>query len=157
MPSCDAAIAVFQLSHLPLSFHQLTSLRWLDLKNNQLSAQLAAAAGECLNPKECEQCARRVVQFMGRVKEHYDQERMRREQHERGGHTRGRTRDFTTPSLHYHAHSSPVCEYEIINQNRAVSARLISFYDCFSYHQLHVETAQCPLSVRLSALFGICK
>ena len=75
----------FQLTHLPLSFHRLTSLRWLDLKNNQLSSQLAAAAGECLNPKECEQCARRVVQFMGRVKEHYDQERIRRQQHEKGG------------------------------------------------------------------------
>lgn len=71
-----------KLTHLPLSFHRLTSLRWLDLKNNQLSSQLAAAAGECLNPKECEQCARRVVQFMGRVKEHYDQERIRRQQHE---------------------------------------------------------------------------
>ena len=47
-PVQTAGLCVFQLSHLPLSFHQLGSLRWLDLKNNQLSSQLAAAAGECL-------------------------------------------------------------------------------------------------------------
>ncbi|KAF0309702.1 Leucine-rich repeat-containing protein 59 [Amphibalanus amphitrite] len=72
---------------LPTNFGELERLKHLDLynnKNNPLSSQLAAAAGECLNPKECEQCARRVVQFMGRVKEHYDQERIRRQQHEKG-------------------------------------------------------------------------
>lgn len=36
------------------------SLKWLDLKDNPLDADLAKAAGDCLDEKQCKQCASRV-------------------------------------------------------------------------------------------------
>lgn len=36
------------------------SLKWLDLKDNPLEAGLAKAAGDCLDEKQCKQCASRV-------------------------------------------------------------------------------------------------
>lgn len=38
----------------------LQSLKWLDLKDNPLEAGLAKAAGDCLDEKQCRQCASRV-------------------------------------------------------------------------------------------------
>lgn len=36
------------------------SLKWLDLKDNPLEAGLAKAAGDCLDEKQCKQCANKV-------------------------------------------------------------------------------------------------
>lgn len=36
------------------------SLKWLDLKDNPLDPDLAKAAGDCLDEKQCKQCASRV-------------------------------------------------------------------------------------------------
>jgi len=38
----------------------LQSLKWLDLKDNPLELTLAKAAGDCLDEKQCKQCASRV-------------------------------------------------------------------------------------------------
>ena len=49
-----------QLTSLPLTFWQLKKLTWLDLKGNPLEAKLAEAAGTCVSPKDCQECASRV-------------------------------------------------------------------------------------------------
>ena len=49
-----------QLVHIPISFCHLKSLKWLDLKNNPLDEHIKSAAGECLNDKQCKNCARNV-------------------------------------------------------------------------------------------------
>lgn len=36
------------------------SLKWLDLKDNPLEPGLAKAAGDCLDEKQCKQCASKV-------------------------------------------------------------------------------------------------
>lgn len=52
------------MEELPLSFGDLRSLKWLDMKGNPLEADLAKAAGECQDEKECKVAAVRVVRFM---------------------------------------------------------------------------------------------
>ncbi|CAH1998404.1 unnamed protein product [Acanthoscelides obtectus] len=52
-----------QLKNLPLSFSKLKELKWLDLKDNSLEPAIAKVAGPCLNSKQCEDCARDVVNF----------------------------------------------------------------------------------------------
>ncbi|VEN64223.1 unnamed protein product [Callosobruchus maculatus] len=52
-----------QLKNLPLSFSKLKELKWLDLKDNPLEPAVAKVAGPCLNSKQCEDCARDVVNF----------------------------------------------------------------------------------------------
>ena len=49
-----------QLTFLPLSFWQLKKLRWLDLKKNPLEDDLKEAAGKCVSPQDCTQCANQV-------------------------------------------------------------------------------------------------
>ena len=50
-----------QLEHLPISFANLQNLKWLDLKdNNNLDKDLKRVAGDCLDDKQCRQCAKRV-------------------------------------------------------------------------------------------------
>ena len=51
-------ITFAQLQRLPVSFHQLKELRWLDLKNNPLVSALAEAAGDCLDQKGCQEAAK---------------------------------------------------------------------------------------------------
>lgn len=53
-----------KLSVLPVSFSQLRSLKWLDLKDNPLEPGLSKAAGDCLDEKQCKQCALKVLQHM---------------------------------------------------------------------------------------------
>lgn len=36
------------------------NLRWLDLKDNPLEPDLAKAAGDCLDEKQCKQCSSKV-------------------------------------------------------------------------------------------------
>lgn len=52
-----------QLQHLPLSFSKLKDLKFLDLKDNPLVPAVAKVAGLCLNTKQCQNCAKDVVNF----------------------------------------------------------------------------------------------
>lgn len=52
-----------QIQHLPLSFSKLKDLKWLDLKDNPLVPAVAKIAGPCLDTKQCQTCARDVVNF----------------------------------------------------------------------------------------------
>ncbi|XP_062858833.1 leucine-rich repeat-containing protein 59 [Trichomycterus rosablanca] len=67
-----------KLTMLPLSFCQLRNLKWLDLKDNPLELTLAKAAGDCLDEKQCKQCAGKVLQHMKSLQEDADKERERR-------------------------------------------------------------------------------
>ncbi|KAJ3608083.1 hypothetical protein NHX12_025133 [Muraenolepis orangiensis] len=67
-----------KLSGLPVSFSQLRSLKWLDLKDNPLELELAKAAGDCLDEKQCKQCASQVLQHMKDVQEEVDKVREKR-------------------------------------------------------------------------------
>ncbi|XP_062330937.1 leucine-rich repeat-containing protein 59 [Osmerus eperlanus] len=67
-----------KLSILPVSFSELRNLKWLDLKDNPLEPQLAMAAGDCLDEKQCKQCASKVLQHMRFLQELVDKERERR-------------------------------------------------------------------------------
>ncbi|XP_048870493.1 leucine-rich repeat-containing protein 59 [Brienomyrus brachyistius] len=72
-----------KLTSLPLSFSQLRNLKWLDLKDNPLEPTLAKVAGDCLDEKQCKQCATRVLQHMKALQEEADKERERRLHKER--------------------------------------------------------------------------
>ncbi|XP_068161558.1 leucine-rich repeat-containing protein 59 isoform X2 [Antennarius striatus] len=67
-----------KLTVLPVSFSQLRNLKWLDLKDNPLEAELAKAAGDCLDEKQCKQCASRVLQHMRAIQEEVDRAREKR-------------------------------------------------------------------------------
>lgn len=49
---------------LPLSFGELISLKWLDLKGNPMELELSQAAGDCLDEKGCKAAALNVVRLM---------------------------------------------------------------------------------------------
>ncbi|XP_028990130.1 leucine-rich repeat-containing protein 59 isoform X2 [Betta splendens] len=67
-----------KLHVLPVSFSQLRSLKWLDLKDNPLEPGLAKAAGDCLDEKQCKQCATKVLQHMRAIQEEADRAREKR-------------------------------------------------------------------------------
>ncbi|KAG7491759.1 hypothetical protein MATL_G00007110 [Megalops atlanticus] len=67
-----------KLTSLPVSFSQLRNLKWLDLKDNPLEPTLAKVAGDCLDEKQCKQCAYRVLQHMKVLQAEVDKERERR-------------------------------------------------------------------------------
>ncbi|XP_012776049.1 leucine-rich repeat-containing protein 59 isoform X1 [Maylandia zebra] len=67
-----------KLTNLPVSFSQLRSLKWLDLKDNPLELGLAKAAGDCLDEKQCKQCATKVLQHMRAIQEEVDHAREKR-------------------------------------------------------------------------------
>ncbi|XP_029311405.1 leucine-rich repeat-containing protein 59 [Cottoperca gobio] len=67
-----------KLTVLPVSFSQLRSLKWLDLKDNPLEAGLAKAAGDCLDEKQCKQCASKVLQHMRELQDEVDRVREKR-------------------------------------------------------------------------------
>uniref|UniRef100_A0A023FGB5 Leucine-rich repeat-containing protein 59 n=1 Tax=Amblyomma cajennense TaxID=34607 RepID=A0A023FGB5_AMBCJ len=52
------------LTTLPLSMCRMKSLRWLDLKGNPLEPKLKAIAGDCLDEKQCQQCAKKIVEHL---------------------------------------------------------------------------------------------
>ncbi|CAF87542.1 unnamed protein product, partial [Tetraodon nigroviridis] len=64
---------------------RLQNLRWLDLKDNPLEPDLARAAGDCLDEKQCKQCASRVLQHMRLIQEEADRAREKRLLREKGG------------------------------------------------------------------------
>lgn len=63
-----------QLKIVPVSFCHLSNLRWLDLKNNPLDARLKTVAGDCLDEKQCQTCAKLVVAFMQNINEELEKE-----------------------------------------------------------------------------------
>ncbi|XP_068241751.1 leucine-rich repeat-containing protein 59-like [Palaemon carinicauda] len=67
-----------QLTDLPVSLCQLRNLRWLDLKGNPLNSGLKKAAGDCLNQKECELAARRVLAYLKRFHIQMENEKLER-------------------------------------------------------------------------------
>ncbi|XP_078135144.1 leucine-rich repeat-containing protein 59 isoform X1 [Sander vitreus] len=67
-----------KLTVLPVSFSQLRSLKWLDLKDNPLEAGLAKAAGDCLDEKQCKQCASKVLEHMNGLQDEVDRAREKR-------------------------------------------------------------------------------
>lgn len=71
-----------QLEDLPLTFCQLPSLKWLDLKGNPLNPSLRKVAGDCLNQRECETAARNVIAYLQKLQiqmETEKQEKLRKE------------------------------------------------------------------------------
>ncbi|XP_030064205.1 leucine-rich repeat-containing protein 59 [Microcaecilia unicolor] len=68
---------------LPVSFCQLRNLKWLDLKDNPLDPVLAKIAGDCLDEKQCKQCAAGVLQYLKAIQSDQDRERQRQLQAER--------------------------------------------------------------------------
>uniref|UniRef100_A0A452UHI4 Leucine-rich repeat-containing protein 59 n=1 Tax=Ursus maritimus TaxID=29073 RepID=A0A452UHI4_URSMA len=72
-----------RLVTLPVSFAQLKSLKWLDLKDNPLDPALAKVAGDCLDEKQCKQCANKVLQHMKALQADQERERQRRLEVER--------------------------------------------------------------------------
>uniref|UniRef100_A0A8C5R142 Leucine-rich repeat-containing protein 59 n=1 Tax=Leptobrachium leishanense TaxID=445787 RepID=A0A8C5R142_9ANUR len=67
-----------QLTMLPVSFAHLKSLKWLDLKDNPLNPALAKAAGDCLDEKQCKECAQGVLQYMKVMQSEQDREMQRK-------------------------------------------------------------------------------
>lgn len=72
-----------RLSELPVSFAQLRSLKWLDLKDNPLELGLAKAAGDCLDERQCRQCATKVLQHMRGLQEEVEKVRQKKLQREK--------------------------------------------------------------------------
>ncbi|KAG9469002.1 hypothetical protein GDO78_021446 [Eleutherodactylus coqui] len=67
-----------RIAELPATFAQLKSLKWLDLKDNPLNPALAKAAGDCLDEKQCKECAQRVLQYMKVVQAEQEQDLQRK-------------------------------------------------------------------------------
>ncbi|CAH2302056.1 leucine-rich repeat-containing 59 [Pelobates cultripes] len=67
-----------QLTMLPDSFAHLKNLKWLDLKDNPLNLDLAKVAGDCLDEKQCKECAQAVLIFMKVIQSEHDQEMQRK-------------------------------------------------------------------------------
>lgn len=67
-----------QITTLPVSFCKLKHLRWLDLKNNPLEPRLKNVAGDCLNQKECQECAKKVVAYMQLIESELERERQKK-------------------------------------------------------------------------------
>ncbi|CAL1599582.1 unnamed protein product [Knipowitschia caucasica] len=72
-----------RLKDLPVSFCRLRSLRWLDLKDNPLEPGLAKAAGDCLDERQCKQCASQVLQHMRGLHEEVEKIRQKKLQREK--------------------------------------------------------------------------
>lgn len=67
-----------RLTMLPVSFAHLKNLKWLDLKDNPLNLALAKVAGDCLDEKQCKECAQGVLQYMMVIQSEQDREMQRK-------------------------------------------------------------------------------
>ncbi|KAF8791415.1 leucine-rich repeat-containing protein 59-like isoform X2 [Argiope bruennichi] len=67
-----------EITNLPVSFSRLKNLKWLDLKNNPLDPKLKNVAGDCLNEKECQACARKVVAYMQSIESELEREKQKK-------------------------------------------------------------------------------
>ncbi|XP_018566516.1 leucine-rich repeat-containing protein 59 [Anoplophora glabripennis] len=63
-----------QLQHLPLSFSKLKDLKFLDLKDNPLVPTVAKVAGPCLDTKQCQSCAKDIVNFFVKLEKQVNSE-----------------------------------------------------------------------------------
>lgn len=68
-----------ELQHLPLSFGKIKALKWLDLKDNPLVPVIREAAGPCLDSKQCQACAKNIVQFYSELQQRVEAEKEMRE------------------------------------------------------------------------------
>lgn len=66
------------LTTLPLSMCRMKALRWLDLKGNPLEPRLKAVAGDCLDEKQCQQCAKKVVEYLQAQESELEREKQKR-------------------------------------------------------------------------------
>uniref|UniRef100_A0A8I3W5Q1 Leucine-rich repeat-containing protein 59 n=1 Tax=Callithrix jacchus TaxID=9483 RepID=A0A8I3W5Q1_CALJA len=66
-----------RLVTLPVSFARLKNLKWLDPKDNPLDPVLAKGAGDCLDEKQCKQCANKLLPHMKAVQADRERERQR--------------------------------------------------------------------------------
>ncbi|XP_053309313.1 leucine-rich repeat-containing protein 59 [Spea bombifrons] len=67
-----------RLTVLPVTFAYLKNLKWLDLKDNPLNPALAKVAGDCLDEKQCKECAQGVLQYMKIVQSDLEKEMQRK-------------------------------------------------------------------------------
>jgi len=67
-----------ELRNLPISFCRLRNLRWLDLKDNPLETRLKAVAGDCLDEKQCQACAKKVVAYMQSIDSNLEREKQKK-------------------------------------------------------------------------------
>ncbi|XP_056406068.1 leucine-rich repeat-containing protein 59 [Hyla sarda] len=67
-----------RITALPVTFAQLKSLKWLDLKDNPLNPNLAKVAGDCLDEKQCKECAQRVLLYIKDIQAEQEQEMQRK-------------------------------------------------------------------------------
>ncbi|MCL4130766.1 UNVERIFIED_CONTAM: hypothetical protein GTU68_001119, partial [Idotea baltica] len=72
-----------QLTDLPVELSTLQNLRYIDVKNNPLRPDLAKAAGNCLDIKECQAAAKRLLHHLGKLKQAEDRENTLRDQKEK--------------------------------------------------------------------------
>lgn len=71
------------LVSLPLSFCELKLLKWLDLKDNPVQTDLYDIVGDCLEPKDCESCAKKILNFMRVMKSEDDKRKAKEAEMER--------------------------------------------------------------------------
>ncbi|KAM8947247.1 leucine-rich repeat-containing protein 59 [Pelodytes ibericus] len=72
-----------RLKVLPVTFAQLKNLKWLDLKDNPLIPAVAKVAGDCLDEKQCKECAHAILLYMKTVQSDQDRELQRKLMEER--------------------------------------------------------------------------
>uniref|UniRef100_H0XR57 Leucine rich repeat containing 59 n=1 Tax=Otolemur garnettii TaxID=30611 RepID=H0XR57_OTOGA len=83
MRKADRSITLLILPQLAFPVGRTQNLKWLDLKDNPLDPVLAKVAGDCLDEKQCKQCANKVLQHMKAVQADQERERQRRMEVER--------------------------------------------------------------------------
>ncbi|XP_064481843.1 leucine-rich repeat-containing protein 59-like [Ornithodoros turicata] len=66
------------LTVLPLSMCRMKQLKWLDLKDNPLQPRLRAVAGDCLDAKQCQTCAKKVVTHLQTLASEEEREKQKR-------------------------------------------------------------------------------
>lgn len=66
------------LTVLPLSMCRMKQLKWLDLKDNPLQPRLRAVAGDCLDAKQCQACAKKVVAYLQTLASDEEREKQKR-------------------------------------------------------------------------------
>ncbi|KAI8508487.1 Leucine Rich repeats (2 copies) [Branchiostoma belcheri] len=88
-----------KLKTVPVSFWQLTSLQWLDLKDNPLDSALVPVVGDCLDERQCRNCAKGVVSYMRAVNSELERKRQEQLQQQRKEKANGVT-SSVTPEKH---------------------------------------------------------
>ena len=63
---------------LPVSFSNLKKLKWLDLKDNPLDTSYKKHVGDCLDDKQCRQCAKNVVAAMKTILANREKKRQKK-------------------------------------------------------------------------------